>query len=196
LIDNDLGGRITNLQFGIIISATAAIITLLIGCGAAQVTSTASTEIVGNIGDQIILTPPSNMGSWNLIPDTTNTVDRTLTLTTTYYWGVNVASDQYDGKMKEYSGNGYVADGKVLANPLHVACTGIGGVRGHSLHEVQLTGQDQPLIDAGGWDPVQSGTNCDITFSQIIDQTHGDARITTPGDRYHIVVTFTGFISY
>ncbi|MCX6674342.1 MAG: hypothetical protein NTY37_11265 [Methanothrix sp.] len=166
------------LRIGI---AILTIMSLLIGLCAATLTSTASTEIVGDIGDQIDVTPPSNTGSWNLISGV-NTVDGTLVVSSNNLWGVNVKSDQSDGKMKEYSA-GYVTGGKSLTNPMHVKMTN---------KDVPLTNQDQNLIDSGT-SPVSIPPYA-ITFSQEVDPTY-DTRINPPR-RYHIVVTFTGFIQY
>ena len=161
--------------------AILAYMALLIGFCAAALTSTVSTEIVGNVGDNIDVSPPSNTLSWNLVSGPNN-VDGTLTVTSNNYWGVNVKSDQTDGKMKAYSG-GYLPGGKSLTYPMHVNIPSV---------DVQLTGQDQPLI-ASGTDPAQSGSRT-ITFSQEVD-LNSDTRVAPPS-RYHIVVTFTGFIQY
>jgi hypothetical protein len=170
---------IMKLRIGI---AILAIMALLIGLCAAALTSTASTEIVGDIGDSITVTQPSNTLSWNLVSGA-NTVGGTLTVTSNNYWGVNVKSDQNDGKMKEYSGSSYVTGGKGLSNSMHVE-TGN--------KDVTLTGQDQALIDSGTG--AVDNNPYAITFSQLVD-LNSDKRVDPPS-RYHIVVTFTGFIQY
>jgi hypothetical protein len=172
--------------------AILAFIALLIGVCAAT-SSTASMEVKGNIGSQITVVAPSNMENWNFAGGD-NSQAGTLTLTSNDRWGLNVKSDQSDGRMKEFNG-GYVQGGKSLQFPMWVECNGIGGVRGHGFHNVQLTADDQALIDAGSWDAVQTNTPCDIKFFQTVNYPASDTRVTPPG-RYHIVVTFTGFIQY
>lgn len=193
------------MKLQLVVIAILATLALQTDFCAAQLVSTSSTVLTGNFGDQIDISPPSDMGSWNL-KSGTNTFDGTLDVTATYNWGVEVRSDINDGKMKEYSGTtgDYVTEGRSLIQPLHVICTSVQGwydsVHGPTfgygtIHDVQLTGNDQSLID-----PVVSpgaSTHCGITFSQDVDVSGGhDSRITTPGNRYHIVVIFTGGIHY
>lgn len=184
------------LQFGV---AVLTVMAFQISFCAADTTSTVQTEIIGNIGDEIDLVPPSNIGDWNLV-QSTNVKDGTLHVTSSYYWGVNVRSDQPDGCMREYSDDadgGYITGGNYLHIPLHVTCTNFNGLGGHGLYEVQLTDQDKTLIAPGAWDSVISNAPCGIEFKQEVDEIGWhDARITTPGHRYHIVVTFTGYIAY
>lgn len=178
MIEDESGGKITKPRIAI---AILTIIALMISFCAAVLTSTTSTEIVGNIGDRIDVMPPSKTENWDLHSGP-NSIEGTIIVTSNNYWGVNVKSDQEDGKMKEYSG-GYVTGGKSLTYPMHVKMTD---------EDVQLTDQDQPLIVSGM--DAASNSQYAITFSQEVD-LNSDTRVTPPS-RYHIVVTFTGFIQY
>lgn len=161
------------------------IIAFLIGTGSAALSSQATIEIISNLNDHLTLTVPSSISSWNL-NNGPNTVSGTLGVNSNNYWGVNARSDQSDGKMKEFYNN-YITGGKSLYNPLHILCTSPVNT------DVSLTDQNQPLIPSGQAN-TQGTTSCSITFSQNVDSVH-DTRATAP-NRYHIIVTFTAYISY
>lgn len=150
------------------------------------ITSIATTELVGNIGDQIDITPPSNIGNWNFALGA-NTASGTIQVNANNNWGLNVRSDRSDGRMEWWKDGAY-GDNNLpylhqpsLTNPMQVGFNGG--------DPISLLGTDQSL--ATNKDPVNQ--NYPISFQQVI--AAGDSRIGPPA-RYHIVVTFAGFISY
>lgn len=171
------------LQFGI--SLLMIVIVFLIGSCTA-ITSIATTELVGNLADQIDITSPSNIGNWNFVLGL-NTASGTIYVNANNIWGLNVKSDRPDGKMEWWRDGAYgnnllpYLNQPSLTNPMQVGFNG-----GDPL---SLLGADQPLITNKG--PVNQ--DYPISFKQEI--VPGDSRVSPPA-RYHIVVTFTGFISY
>lgn len=177
-------------QIGIKRLGISIIIIILICYTSAAITSTSSVEIVGNVADSISLTLPSNIANWNFHSGSNN-VDSTLAVNSNNYWGVNVKSDQSDGKLKEYRG-AYISGGRSLKNPMHIECKYIGSSQINPPYDVTLTDQDQSLIPSNQG-ITQGDTSCGIEFSQLIDSA--DSRVTAP-NRYHISITIAGYISY
>lgn len=167
----------------------AIVVTMAILIGScAAISAIATTELIGNIGDQIDITPPSNIGNWNFVSGS-NTASGTFHVNANNNWNLNVKSDRPDGRMGWWDpglgGYSNRADMTPLINPMQVGFNGG--------DPVSLSGTDRSL--AANMNSVNQ--DYPISFKQEI-VTEGDPHDSrlSPPMRYHLVVTFTGFISY
>lgn len=115
-------------------------------------------------------------------------VEQVITVTSNQSWGVRIASDLADGRMKEWSGSAYVATApKILEVPLEWAPSSIDGVaQSMGYRAVSSTSADavsgQPSTCPVDCSPVQIG----VRYRQVLGFADAPAGV----NEYRIVLSF------
>ena len=154
-------------------------------------TDTGNTTVTGNPAAAIDITITGSISDWAFtIGSNSNTTGVDLNVKSNDAWQVEV-KDALDnskpsgteGKMAEYNTtNTTYEGGKVLQTAMSVNTTSGGTAQ-------SLSGTNAQIV-SGATNTTDSGSNYDINLTQSIN--YGDARLTTTGHVYRIVITFTG----
>lgn len=72
--------------------------------------------------------PDLAWGQLNAGPAGNDSAEQLITVTSNQPWGVRVASDLADGRMREWTGSAYATTPKILSNPLQWALTSINAI--------------------------------------------------------------------
>jgi len=148
---------------------------------------TGTTTVTSNPEAAIDITITGSISNWAFaIGSNSNTSGVDLNVKSNDAWKVEVKDSDAtntSGKMAEYNTtNTTYEGGKVLQTAMSVNTT-VGGTA------VSLNTTDQQIV-SGATNTTDSGSNYDINLTQSIN--YGDARLTTTGHVYRIVITFTG----
>lgn len=166
--------------------ACASLLALPAAAGAAT-SASGSQSVTADIANTLEATFPSAYAWGNLLPGASGNTsgEQVVNVKSNAAWGVKVATDLVDGKMKEWTGAAYVAvTPKVLTNPLTWRLSSLGGV-------VQGTGfaalsSVQALVS--GTQPATSDSGVDVgtTYRQVVSYADLGAGVND----YRVLVSF------
>lgn len=98
-------------------------------CGAAAPPAPAACSLELVLTACIEMTVPSNATLGALDAGaTTSSPEQAVEVSSNQSWGLKIASDSTDGRMREWTGSAYVANGAVLSHPLQWGLTSLAGV--------------------------------------------------------------------
>lgn len=168
------------------------IVAMVILTGFSAASSTGDTSVEGNIGDEFQLSVDVTHGYLSLAYNTQVELPANLIVSSNGPWQVTVKSDDdTNGKMSEWSSTaGYIYNGYYhiqLQNPMQVI-RDVGGQ-----YPTTLTKNDQVLITQQN--NYGNDLQYPIKFIQPMGSSGNDQRLAPP-HMYHILVTFTGTMSY
>ncbi|WP_372789805.1 hypothetical protein [Paraconexibacter sp.] len=166
----------------------AALAALALPAGATAATSASGNQsVTADIANTLEATFPGAYSWGNLDAGTTGNTssEQTLTVKSNAAWGVKVASDLVDGKMKEWTGVAYVpVTPKVLTNALTWRLSTLGGAaQGTSFASLSSV---QALVTGTQAATNDSGVGVGVTYKQVVSYADANAGVND----YRILVSY------
>lgn len=154
----------------------------------AATSASGSQSVTADIANTLEATFPSAYAWGDLIVGAAGntSTEQVVNVKSNAAWGVKVASDLVDGKMKEWTGAAYVAvTPKVLTNPLTWRLSTLGGV-GQATSFAALSSV-QALVSGTQPATTDSGVNVGTAYRQVISYADVNAGVTND---YRILVSY------
>jgi hypothetical protein len=170
-----------------LLGCTAALALLVAPAASAATSASGSSSVTADVANTLEATFPGNYAWGTLAAGATATsTEQVTTVKSNASWGVKIASDLADGRMKEWNGAAYeVTSPKILTNPLEWTVSSVGGAAQPaawaSFSNVQglITGSQAGTDD--------SGRTVGVTYRQAV--SYADENLGS--DDYRISVSFT-----
>lgn len=155
--------------------------------GQAATSATGSQSVTADIANTLEATFPSAYAWGNLDAGTTGntSAEQTINVKSNAAWGVKVATDLADGKMKEWTGAAYVgASPKILTNALTWRLSSLAGVaQGTAFAALSSV---QALVSGTQAATDDTGVNVGVTYKQVV--SYGDAN--AGANDYRVLVSY------
>jgi hypothetical protein len=172
---------VSGLLAGAVIAASPALAT-------AATTQTGSQSVTADVANTLEATFPSAY-AWGPLDAgaTGNTsAEQIVNVKSNAAWGVKVATDLADGKMKEWTGAAYVASSpKVLTNALTWRLSSLGGI-GQATSFNALSSV-QALVSGTQAATDDTGVNVGVRYHQVVSYADLSAGVTND---YRVLVSY------
>ncbi len=157
------------------------------GIASAATSATGNQSVTADIANTLEASFPGSYGWGDLDAGTTGntSAEQTLTVKSNAAWGVKVASDLVDGKMKEWTGAAYVpVVPKVLTNALTWRLSSLGGTgQGTSFAALSSV---QALVSGTQAATSDSGVAVGVTYKQVVSYADPNAGVND----YRLLVSY------
>jgi len=154
----------------------------------AATTATGSQSVTADIANTLEATFPSAYAWGNLDVGATGNIsaEQIVNVKSNAAWGVKVASDLVDGKMKEWTGAAYVASApKILSNPLTWRLSTLGAVP--QATSFAALSSVQALVSGTQPATGDSGVDVGTRYRQVISYLDPNAGVTND---YRLLVSY------
>ncbi len=151
-----------------VLAAVAAMLTAAAPASAAT-TASGTSSVTADVANTLEATFPSAYawGSLNAGSAGNESTEQTLNVKSNQTWGVKIASDLTDGKMKEWTGSAYVSTSpKILTNALNWRVSSVGG----SAQATTYAALSSTEALVSGSQPItsDSGTDVGVKYKQVV----------------------------
>ncbi len=174
------------------IAGAAALAALFLAGAAPAHAVTGTQSVTADVANTLEATFPGAYAWGDLVPDPAGATSsaQTINVKSNAAWGVQVATDHADGRMRQHDGTSYVTSPKVLSNALQWRLSTIGGVaQSTSFAALSSTPAAATTLQAVTTD---SGTNLGVLLKQVI--SYADERVSP--NTYRVQLTYDAAQGY